>query len=40
MNQAITDYGAFLKEAKQAVTDLNEMQQRKVALSLLLNHNR
>ncbi len=40
MNQAITDYGAFLKEAKQAVTDLNEMQQREAALSQQLKQNR
>ena len=32
MNQAITDYGAFLREAMQAVTVLIEMQQREAAL--------
>ena len=40
MDQAITDYGAFLREAKQAVTDLNEMQQREAALSQQLKQNR
>lgn len=40
MNQAITDYGAFLREAKQAVTDLNEMQQREAALSQQLGQSR
>ncbi len=40
MDQPITDYGAFLKEARQAVTDLNEMQQRESALSQQLGQSR
>lgn len=40
MDQPITDYGAFLREAKEAVTDFNEMQQRETALSQQLGKNR
>ncbi len=40
MVQAITDYGTFLMEAKKAVTDLNEMQQREGALSQQLRQSR
>ncbi len=40
MNQPITDYGAFLREAKQAVADLNEMQQREAALTQQLAQSR
>ena len=40
MDQPITDYRAFLTEAWQAVTELNEMQQREGALSQQLNQSR
>lgn len=40
MDQPITDYRAFLNEARQAVTDLNEMQQRESALSQQLGQSR
>lgn len=40
MDQPITDYGAFLREARQAVTELNEMQQREAALSQQLRESR
>lgn len=40
MDQPITDYRAFLTEARQAVTELNEMQQREGALSQQLNQSR
>lgn len=33
MGQAITDYGTFLMEAKQAVTELEELEQRETALA-------
>lgn len=33
MGQAITDYGTFLTEARQAVTELEEMEQREAALA-------
>ena len=40
MDQPITDYGAFLREARQAVAELNEMQQREGALNQQLNQSR
>ena len=40
MGQAITDYGTFLMEAKQAVTDLRDMEQRETALSSQLKQSR
>lgn len=40
MDQPITDYGAFLREARQAVTELDEMQQREAALSQQLSQSR
>lgn len=40
MEQTATDYRAFLMEAKQAVIDLNEMQQREAALSQQLKQSR
>lgn len=40
MGQAITDYGTFLREAKQAVTDLEELEQRETALSSQLKQSR
>jgi len=40
MDQPITDYGAFLREARQAVAELNEMEQRESALSRQLGESR
>lgn len=40
MDQPIIDYRAFLMEAKQAVVELNEIQQREGALSQQLNQSR
>lgn len=40
MEQPISDYGTFLMEAKQAVVELNEMQQRESALSQQLKQSK
>lgn len=40
MGQAITDYGTFLIEAKKAVTELEELEQRETALSQQVRQSR